>query len=159
MSDFFSQLKAHQQSAPVPVTALAHELGIKVYQSAGLAATVSGKLVRDVERGGQSGYAIVVNATHVETRRRFTIAHEIAHFVLHRSDVGSGISENEFYRSTLSNAQEAEANRLAADILMPWPLIYQIIETEKVRADDFAYLAKKFNVSEAAMKIRLGLQY
>ena len=56
-------------------------------------------------------------------RRRFTIAHEIAHFLLHRDKIGDQLSDDAMYRSSLSSDDERAANRLAADILMPMGLI------------------------------------
>lgn len=46
--------------------------------AAGLGETVSGMLVVEDDRG-----AIGYNATHAPVRQRFTIAHEIAHYILH----------------------------------------------------------------------------
>jgi Zn-dependent peptidase ImmA (M78 family) len=111
----------------------------------------------DQINGGPAGYSIIVNAGEPYHRQRFTVAHEIAHFVLHRQQVqmlGNGITDDTFYRSTLSNAQEAEANRFAADVLMPYPLIQQLIATG---ISSVSQLASALQVSESAMKIRLGI--
>src|SRR3546814_9683341 len=78
---------------------------------------------KDAERGGESGFAIYVNGSHPRVRRRFSIAHEIAHFALHRNLIGDGVTDDAMYRSNLSSAVEVQANRMAADILMPWHLI------------------------------------
>lgn len=159
MNDFFEILSRYQSIAPVKVVSLASDLGIKVWTSKKLGADISGKLFIDDALGGTSKYAIVVNGTHPEVRQRFTIAHEIAHFVLHRPEVGAGISDNEFYRSSLSNKQETEANKLAAEILMPYSLIKRIKEEESLDDSDAKALAKALNVSEVAMKIRLGINF
>jgi len=78
--------------------------------------------VRDEEKGGKSRYAIYVNASHVETRQRSTISHEIAHYVLHDTLIWDGISDDGLYRSGLSSTVEAQENRYAADMPMPWHL-------------------------------------
>lgn len=138
--------------APVKVIALAHKLGLKVYK-APWPDDISGKIQRDATRGGSSGFAIFVNGGHHENRRRFTIAHEIAHYVLHEQKIGDGVFDDALYRSGLSDRAEVEANRLAADILMPRPLL------NRYRArfgDDAKRLAEVFEVSEQAMAIRLG---
>ena len=62
--------------------------------------------------------------------------------------------DDALYRSGLSNAQEAMANKLAADILMPWSLVNQKI---KEGIDTVEELAQQFNVSISAMAIRLGV--
>src|SRR3546814_7195870 len=71
---------------------------------------------KDAERGGESGFAIYVNGSHPRVRRRFSIAHEIAHFALHRNLIGDGVTDDAMYRSNLSSAVEVQANRMAADI-------------------------------------------
>lgn len=159
MSDFVKTIRKYQTTAPVNVVALANDLGIKVWTSQKLRDDISGKLFKDGELGGSSGYAIVVNGNHAEVRRRFTIAHEIAHFCLHRKEVGDGISDNEFYRSSLSNRQETEANKLAAEILMPYSLIKKTKADLSLRDGDARALAERLNVSEVAMKIRLGINF
>lgn len=142
-----------QKDTPVRVGELARELGIEVYTQR-LSGGVSGMLLRDKERGGPSGYCIIVNAAEPKTRQRFTIAHEIGHYVLHRSSVGEGVKDDFFYRSRLSNRMEAEANRYAASLLMPMTSIYRLIDQGIA---DPRELARRFHVSLEAMSIRLGL--
>lgn len=144
-------LRLHQQQAPVKVGALANDLGLKVVISE-LPTGISGKLTRDP--ADREKWIIRVNRHEHRNRQRFTIAHEIAHFILHRDEIGDELTDDTFYRSGLSERREWEANRLAAEILMPWPLIRaEMAEEKKTPAE----LAQKFGVSEAAMHIRLGL--
>jgi hypothetical protein len=147
-------IKKFQGAAPVDVIALAGDLGIKVWQSDQLGPGISGKLFKDAKNGGTSGWSILVRNGDAPVRKRFTVAHEIGHFVLHRSELGDGITDDEFYRSGLSNMQEAQANRLAAEILMPYSLINQLMN-DGTKAIDA--LASKLGVSQAALKIRLGI--
>lgn len=146
-------IQRFQQFVPVDVTGLAEALGLNVWEDDDLPKGVSGKLFKDSEDGGTAGYSIVVRASDAYVRRRFTVAHEIAHFLLHRNLIGNSITDDEWYRSDLSNAQEAEANRLAADILMPDSLLAANI---KRYGADSGVLAPLFEVSEIAMQIRLG---
>jgi Zn-dependent peptidase ImmA (M78 family) len=145
-------IRRNQISAPVDVTRIAEALGIKVWESA-LPNGISGKLVRDSCNGGRSGFSIIVHSSEAFVRRRFTVAHEIAHFVLHRNKITNELADDALYRSGLPTREEAQANRLAADILMPRHLIAR----ESSFGSDPAYLAKRFHVSEPAMRIRLGL--
>ena len=147
-------IEEHQQVLPVDVNAIAKVLQIKVYHEKEWPNGLSGQIVKDGHFGGQSGYAIYINGNHIETRRRFTLAHELAHFILHKDSIGDGIADDALYRSGLSNAQEAMANKLAADILMPWKLVNEKI---KEGIDTIEDLAKQFNVSISAMAIRLGV--
>ncbi len=136
---------------PVLVVPIADRLGIEVYNVRGWSDKLSGMIRRDTEDGGKSGYAIYVNARHAETRRRFTIAHEIAHYVLHKNLIRDGIVDDTLYRSGLSNLIETEANRFAAEILMPTHLIRAAIRKES----SISKLAEQFKVSSEAMAIRL----
>lgn len=140
----------YQATLPVNVIKIAHELGIRVYDVP-LGKDVSGKLTRDAKNGGTSGFAIYMNYDHSPNRKRFTLAHEIAHFILHRDLIVSGITDDSMYRSSLTNVYEVQANRMAADILMPAPLIRQHREGKSVAA-----MAMLFEVSDTAMEIRLN---
>lgn len=65
--------------------------------------------------------------------------------------IESGIVDDTMYRSELGSVYETQANQLAADILMPIRLVKKWRQTLPDEKD----LAKKFDVSEQAMKIRL----
>ena len=143
-----------REVAPVDVEAIAKALKINVHFENGWPANLSGKILKDKEAGGSSGYAIYINNDHPKTRRRFTLAHEIAHFILHRDNIGDGIADDALYRSGLTNAQEVMANKLAAEILMPLNLVNQKI---KAGIESIIELASIFEVSQTAMAIRLGV--
>jgi hypothetical protein len=145
-----------QNEPPVNVTGIAEALGLNVWESdTELPPGVAGKIFKDPISGGSEGFSIVVRESDPYVRRRFTVAHEIAHFVLHRDQIGDLLTDDELYRSGLSSTQESEANRFAADILMPMHLVAQYI---KRFGSDPQVLAPLFKVSEAAMRIRLGLR-
>lgn len=153
--DAMAIIRRHQDIAPVQVIKIAEDLGINVYKASHFT-DISGMIKLDKEAGGSSGYAIYVNGKHANTRRRFTIAHECAHFVLHRERIGDGIIDDALYRSGLSSREEAAANQLAADILMPWHLINAAMERGIETVES---LALHFEVSRSAMSIRLGVPY
>jgi hypothetical protein len=138
----------YQSGAPIDTEGLARELGLKVYRDP-LERGVYGKLTKDP--AAPSGFAIYVNSFDAPVRQRFTIAHEIAHYVLHRDLINDEIVDREMYRSRLSNEYETQANRLAAEILMPSDLVRR----EFARDQDWESLARRFKVSPAAMEIRL----
>jgi len=154
--DSLEVIRRHQTAAPVQTVPIATDLGLNVWRVPGWPDQLSGMIKHDSQRGGESGYAIFVNANHAETRRRFTIAHEIAHFILHPELIGDGITDDALYRSGLSSRVEAQANRLAADILMPWHLINRFLDDG---ISDVSALAQRFAVSRSAMSIRLGVPY
>lgn len=146
-------IQRHQSAAPVQTVALADELGLKVWHVPNWPDDLSGKIIKSAEQGGSSGYAIYVNKGHHIHRRRFTTAHEIAHFILHRQFIGDGIVDDGLYRSRLSNYMEVQANKMAADILMPRHLINQHMSNG---VNSVSELAKIFQVSESAMSFRVG---
>lgn len=148
-----SIIQKHQIAAPVQTVSLADDLGLKVWHVPNWPDDLSGKIVMSADQGGTSGYAIYVNKGHHVNRRRFTTAHEIAHFVLHRQFIGDGIVDDGLYRSRLSNSMEVQANKMAADILMPRHLLNQHIAQG---VNSVSRLAKIFQVSESAMSFRVG---
>lgn len=152
-ADKMEIVRRHQVTAPVQTVPLANDLGVNVYHVPNWPVELSGKIMRSTDHGGPSGFAIYVNQAHHLNRRRFTTAHEIAHFILHQDAIGDGITDDGLYRSRLSNAMEAQANKLAADILMPWHLLNPCIDGGNTNVRE---LARIFQVSESAMSIRLG---
>jgi Zn-dependent peptidase ImmA (M78 family) len=98
-------------------------------------------------------------------RRRFTIAHEIGHFLLHVPvfqkvfyDQPGNIEEIEADPPTVDipelRRREREANVFARELLMPERLV-----SEQARATGFNLpaLADRFEVSVPAMRLRLRL--
>ena len=146
-------IERHQRQWPVSVVPIANDLGLRVYRRTDWPDNISGRIFRSSDVGGSSGYAIEVNARHPPNRRRFTIAHEIAHFVLHSDVIGDSLYDDGLYRSGLSNRYEVQANRFAQRILMPDHLIQDAL---RLFGSDPRRLAKEFEVSEEAMRIRLG---
>ncbi len=146
-------IRRHQDDAPVNVISIAKELGINVWKSSDLGPGISGQLLPDLGNGGPAGYSIIVSATDGLSRQRFTIAHEIGHFLLHRDKVGSGVTDDVFLRSGLSTRAEGQANRFAAHLLMPEHLVLRYMKLGKVTSPE--ELAKLFAVSPSAMRIRI----
>jgi Zn-dependent peptidase ImmA (M78 family) len=142
---------------PIPLENVIRHLGL-VAQARPLA-DASGVLV--VENGrGLIGY----NAKHSPVRQRFTIAHEIGHFVLHvrnkqqRLFVDKSVFKRDDDSSTGNDVEEVAANSFAAALLMPEVLVRSEIERQQFDLDDeddVSNLARRFNVSTAAMSFRL----
>ncbi|WP_417495139.1 ImmA/IrrE family metallo-endopeptidase [Maricaulis sp.] len=147
-------LAQHLTTAPVSIGSIAESLGL-ILRGATLPAGISGEIRRFED--APAGYIIRINRHEARTRQRFTAAHELSHYLLHRPLIGDGLTDDVLYRSGLSNRQEAEANRLAAEILMPRKLIEfarskisDVEDNEMIEA-----LAQQFVVSPDAMRIRL----
>ena len=128
---------------PVDPIVIANKLGIKVFK-AGLADGVSGLLVKRVGRDPE----IYVNVKDSDNRQRFTVAHELGHYVK-RSSSGDETWEYVDPRGSLaskgSDPDEIYANQFAASLLMPRSMVEQLRQTHTTS------LAYKFGVSEDAM--------
>jgi Zn-dependent peptidase ImmA (M78 family) len=141
-----------QVAPPVSVGDIANALGIRVIRRS-LGSEVAGMIMRDPSAGNRSGFVIYINSDDHINRQRFTAAHELAHYILHRDLIENGVVDDTMYRSKeLSSTYETQANQLAADILMPIRLVKKWRELLPNVKD----LAKKFGVSEQAMSIRLS---
>jgi Zn-dependent peptidase ImmA (M78 family) len=159
MKTIFDTIREAQQEAPVDVEKLASQLGIKI-NKLWLDDDMSGSIVRK----GDDEFEINVNALHPPTRQRFTIAHELGHFVHHRHLLGDGVNDNRAYRTTSQSAyynpkigpkEETEANRFAASLLMP------AAKVNELRAGGMTVdqMAERLKVSKHAMSIRIGVPY
>lgn len=149
-----ASIESFQKSAPVNVVGLAKELGINVFKD-DLEAGISGILRKDSEIGGASGYVILVHRAHHPNRQRFTVAHELGHYFLHREQIYGELKDDEFYRA-LPGPLETEANKFAADLLMPYELIDSLAKEGIIGLEE---LSAELQVSRQALAIRLGLVY
>lgn len=145
-------IEEHQDGAPIRLSQLAKALGVPVK-----AATLSPGISGEIRPHNEDGFIIRVNRHDPSKRQRFTVAHELSHFLLHADQINAGISDDVLYRSALSDRREAQANRLAADILMPDDLVIASVEEarEKGVGDLILFLAERFSTSEGAMRIKL----
>lgn len=112
------------RSGPVPIEAIAQALGIMEIREEPLT-NLEGTLITTPER--ESG-SILVNSNASPRRRRFTVGHELGHFLnpYHVGAEDGGLSCSLGDMRFLSSAsadrhrrQESEANRFAIEILAP----------------------------------------
>ena len=148
-------------SVPVDVEFIAKKLGVEIV-SEDLGPDVSGLLVT---RGRTS--TIGVHERHAPVRRRFTIAHELGHFVLrHQFQPGEHVhvdrdrvvSERSPRASSGVDPKEIEANQFAAALLMPAKFVRMRAArfgSGPLLDDEISALAREFKVSDQAMTIRL----
>ncbi len=152
---------ARVDKPPVPVERLARRFGAEV-RFEPLDGDLSGMLFREGDR------AIVgVNALHPKSRQRFTIAHELGHLQLHDH---SGIHIDHKFpvarlrderSSQAIDPEEIQANRFAAELLMPAAMLEADLDgltDDTVDYDDdelVRQLAGRYQVSTQAMAFRL----
>ena len=137
----------HQQfggaEVPVPVEAIAEDLcGLVVEEVGDL--DVSGMLVPAERR-------IFLNAAESAQRRRFTLAHELGHWICQCLE---GVGATHYCRAEeigldpTAKAFEREANVFAAELLMPEPDVRAALASVEE-------VAARFAVSDEAMQWRL----
>ena len=146
---------------PIPINAIAEQIGATISREP-FRGGISGMLYRAEDRA-----VIGVNSAEPHTRQRFTIAHEIGHFLLHEGrplivDRHVRIDRRDHLSSMGTKREEIEANAFAAELLMPDRMVRAHVES-LTRNDDplpadrlVSRLAREFDVSGQAMEIRLG---
>lgn len=129
---------------PFDVEGLASSVGLRI-EYLPLASDMSGFLRR------QNGEWIAgINSLHHANRRRFTLAHELGHYLLHR-DAGNFEDGALFRREAQFDRHESEANAFASKLLMPETEFRTLIVSRNPNIDE---LARHFGVSAAAAKFR-----
>jgi Zn-dependent peptidase ImmA (M78 family) len=145
-------------TAPIDVGRIAHRLGVIVIEE-DLQNEVSGMLSREGPRP-----VILVNESDSSARKRFSIAHELGHFRLHKDQVfvDRPVRFRDGRSSLGQDREEIEANHFASELLMPSPLIWESIakiedESSPLEEDELVtQLSKQFDVSKQAMEYRLA---
>lgn len=131
---------------PVPVESIAEDyLGLSV--SASALDGLSGVLYPAERR-------IELNAEEPEARRRFTLAHELGHWICQcvgRTPAPMYCRAEEVTADPGARAVEREANIFAAELLLP----EHVVRSEHTRTAEIAELADRFGVSPLAMQWRL----
>ena len=134
---------------PVDPVTIARSLGIRVVESS-LPKDVSGALIKEKGRDA----VIIVDSNDSDNRKRFTVAHELGHFV-DRSQNGQDAFECVDLRSGASSCgndlSEVFANKFAAALLMPADAVRSAFKEHKYSI----ILAQLFGVSSEAMSYRL----
>lgn len=125
---------------PVNLTPILEKFDIKAYNTSFKKPDIAGAFDRPNK-------TIFVNATDPQTRKIFTLAHELGHYFLHNNAADVLYRESKTAKNTLGS----EADLFAAELLMPesvirfyWPI-----------AESIQQLADIFSVSYSAMLNRL----
>lgn len=154
--------KVSLEGAPVDLDAVAKVLSLEISEQTSLDDDISGCLIRRDDGRNIIG----VNAAQHPNRKRFTIAHEIGHYLLHKGEeyhLDRAPSFRINFRDTVSSAavdeNEMEANLFAAELLMPADFLARDLESGMDLADDsdqgLQTLANRYGVSAQALTYRL----
>jgi Zn-dependent peptidase ImmA (M78 family) len=154
--------KYHIRKPPVPVKDIIVKMGLNV-RSYDLSDDVSGILVIENDKG-----SIGFNPKNSKTRQRFTLAHELGHFLFHHQSKSEIFIDKDFivkFRSEKNYTaheikQEQDANMFAAALLMPKEFLQAELArkdyNDLAEADFISALAKVFDVSIQAMTYRIA---
>ncbi|SRR6266702_2452550 len=151
-------IQASQADYRIDVVGLAEKLGLKVY-SLDMPDDQCGDIKKD-----QTGQVFIeINRNHPVTRQRFTVAHEIAHYVKHPhvlEDKGQ-LDRKSTFKNEAEIKLENEADKEAAAILMPAYLVEDYFKgkawSKKTKFDPemLNEIAGGFRVSRAMAITRL----
>lgn len=146
--------KGYWNDVPVDVFGLARTLDLGPF-SEDLPKPISGLIRRNGDQ-----WEIVYNRNHPRVRQRFTVAHEIGHFIYHRELLKNGVSDTLAYRAdnqelpnpSITRAHEWQANNFAANLLVPG---HWLKAAQAAGITDISELARRFEVSDTVMRIKM----
>lgn len=137
---------------PVDPFQIAMDLGLRVYTGRGMAADISGMLMKEA---GYVDPEILLNAEDSRNRQRFTCAHELGHYIERSKNGDEGVWKyvdgRDIFVIDGCDPVEAYANFFAAELLMPRDIVVGWAGDTNAAA-----LAVDFGVSADAMRFRLG---
>lgn len=152
----YTDARAHELRARYVATFGGEEVPVAVRA---IAEDLLGLHVEEVQLDGVSGLLyppqrrILLNARDGEARRRFTLAHEVGHWVCQCADVDDApevlCRAEDVTLDPDARAIEREANVFAAELLMPEPAVRGAFD------GDADVCAERFGVSGEAMRWRL----
>jgi len=132
------------EKPPVPIEKIPEKFGLEVVEFP-FHNNVSGLLKK--EQG-----VIGVNQGHHPVRKRFTIAHELGHFLLGHEMGKDELVDDSF---NMPYPQEREANIFASLILMPTDWVKKSVKENGMNDSLIETLAKEYVVSKQSATIRL----
>lgn len=146
-------LECQQPDGSIDIVHLASKLDISVYGEEGENFNARIRFLQE-----KNQFEILVNAKHALSRQRFSIAHEIAHSIIHRDllkETGS-LDRNPNDNPTI----EKEADELAEELLIPQKIIYEkflqfLDQKEEILLSKIQEIATYFKVSLIVAAIRL----
>ncbi len=144
---------------PIPIVDIMKQFGFRIFIKRFDDLTLSGLIAIDAELEHTLGSDKVICVSKSDTpgRRRFTVAHEFAHYLFDFDD-NSAIKFYDAYKTDQSdNNAEIIASRFAAELLMPQAIFQQ--EYEKLKDyslfEKVASLSKTFAVPPKSVQIRI----
>jgi hypothetical protein len=136
------------KTAAPDLVALCRDLGLRIREVP--AKGFDGALIRS--KAGQKGIIAVKASIREASRKRFTIAHEIGHFIIpHHRNLGNVCEERkiESFERNL-NRPEIEANEFAAELLLPSGALRKRFNLAEFSIAQISAVAAEFGTSLTA---------
>jgi Zn-dependent peptidase ImmA (M78 family) len=136
------------KTSPIDLSRLCNDLGLRIQEVS--ARGFDGALVRS--KGRQKGIVAVKASIREASRKRFTIAHEIGHFVLPHHRLLKNICEEKKIDSFDSklNRPEVEANEFASELLLPSVILKKRFNLAEFSLSQLSEVATEFATSLTA---------
>lgn len=97
---------------------------------------------------------ITVNQRATESRRRFSAAHELGHWLKHRGKVALVCDNDQLTGQWDGHDKEGVANRYAAELLLPQYLFQPLLKKSPLTFESVRWLAEQFETSITATAMR-----
>jgi Zn-dependent peptidase ImmA (M78 family) len=95
--------------------------------------------------------SIFINKDYPPTRKTFTLAHEIGHYILHKSRDKFRLDVFDYSKHTQESLEETEANYFAGSLLVPSVKLTNLLGM----TGDLDAIAKYFGVSRPVIETRI----
>ncbi len=158
IKNIVSALLDDEVTVPVNIVDIVERMNVEIVEI-DLAAISGAAVIKG------SSKAILIDKRLSESRKRFTLAHELGHIMLHPEkrlnvDVTPIVHFRDKNSATTQYKKEIEANFFAGELLMPEKLIQLELDKmgvlDQLEEFEIQQLAMSFEVSSVAMSIRLG---
>jgi len=137
-----------ESEGDINVEDIAYGTGLRIDERAIVGA--EGRLVRRAN----SGIAVINSAIRQEGKKRWVIAHELGHFLMHTEDHFARCDQTSFVKWHRHRPEEGEANDFAAELLMPSTLFRDVGRNGPTTLEWICELSKCYRVSRMAAAIR-----
>lgn len=157
MSSKFTEIAKRHLGPPVNIEAIIRAMGIELDKKAELDDEIAGQLAKLPE----GKFKISINKADTYYRQRFTMAHELGHYLLHAHLIGDGVDDSKAYRSVptgqfyneaITRHEETQANQFASRLLLP----KSVVTTLAYPGATIKEISVKLQASIPATQIRLA---
>lgn len=136
---YYDIVMKYQYQYDVKIISLVKECNVRVFEK-DLSSYISGAIVNK-----NNEYHIYINKNYLKEDKRFIIAREFSHYLLHKDLIKDILAHNDRYMGAISKTYENRASCLALEILIPIKPLRVMLFENNIR--NYNVLANTFNVS------------